>query len=153
MIESINLIIDRFKNDTKIYNLSDGAYFKKTIPLKINACYFENFIFLDKKEILNSIKEKLLDISDKFFTENDKKNIKLEQKIINKLQNLTIKNSDKEFYKLLSSHKNSLSLQIIQKFFDLIKPYNTYISTEESSKLEFSLLKNLIQTLRESYKV
>ena len=82
---------------------------------------------------------------------NDIKNIKQEQKIIKKLENLTSINMDKEFIKLLSSYKNSLTLQIIEKFFNLIKPYSTDINTIKSSQLEFFQLKKILEDLQKTY--
>lgn len=151
MIESINNITKNYK--TKIFNLSDGAYFENTVPLKITINEFDDKENLNKDCILNQLKNEFISLSKIEFTINDIKNIKQEQKIINKLENLKHENIEKEFSKLISSHKNSLALQIIEKFFNLIKPYNNYINTKESSELEFLQFKNLILSLKDSYNI
>lgn len=153
MIESINNITKNYKTKPKIFNLSDGAYFENTVPLKIDINRDMNKENLNKDCILNQLKNEFINLSRNEFTANDIKNIKQEQKIINKLENIKYKNIDKEFFKLLSSHKNSLTLQIVEKFFNLIKPYNNYINTIKSSELEFSQFKNLVQDLKNSYKI
>lgn len=152
MIESINNITKSYKK-AKIFNLSNGAYFENTVPLKIDINRDMNKENLNKELIFTQLKNEFINLSKKEFTQNDLKNIKQEQKIISKLENTTIRNIDREFSKILSSYKNSLTLQIIQKFFNLIKPYNNYINTTKSSELEFSQFRNLVQALKNSYKI
>lgn len=151
MIESINKITENYKHLVKIFNLSNGAYFENTIPLKITINEFSNKENLDKNELFKKLKKEFENLSQKEFSLNDIKSLKQEKKIIEKLENLNLKNLDKEFSKLLSSYKNSLSLQIIEKFFNLIKPYNKYIDNEKSKDLEFLQFKILIKNLKESF--
>lgn len=72
-IEHINMFTKRYKKDseTKIYNLSNGAYFEDTIPLKTEDIDSQTLIDIDK----NNLKQELLNcfnqISSNEFTSED----------------------------------------------------------------------------------
>ena len=65
MIESINKITEKYKHCVKIFNLSNGAYFKNTIPLKIKINEFDNKEDLDKNELFEKLKKEFENLSQK----------------------------------------------------------------------------------------
>ncbi|MFA7084406.1 MAG: 6-hydroxymethylpterin diphosphokinase MptE-like protein [Arcobacteraceae bacterium] len=151
MIDSIETIVSNHINKAKIYNLSNGAYFKHTLPLKKENINWNEFTALNKNELKNSIKEALKALSSKTLTPQDINDIKQEQKIIKKLQTISIAQLTKEFNKLKSTYKNSLSLQILEKFFDLITPYSTSKNTQKAEELRYKQFKEIVNELEKFY--
>lgn len=95
-IDSFNMISEEFKTpDTNVYNLSDGAYFNKTIPTKIESLNLEQFINLKKD--LNSYKKELDIYCDINYNDKDLELINLKISSAKKF-----KNSLEKFYKIKS---------------------------------------------------
>ena len=132
MIEEIDEKFQHLNNKFSIYNLSNGAYFKNTIPLKakeikikekIDKNLFQNKFLLN----LNSMtKQKLNDI---FIKEFDK-----EREILIKLNYLekSISFFD-EFKNIQQKYPDSISLNILEKYFKLILPYYKFIKKENTT--------------------
>lgn len=78
-INVFNKITKKFKNNANIYNLSDGAYFEETTPLRIDDIKIGDFEKFDKNKFLASYHKNLIDNSEIGLNENDKQII--EQKI------------------------------------------------------------------------
>lgn len=71
-INSINKLNEMLlENDSKVYNLSDGAYFEKIIPLKISEISLSEFVDLDKMKISEEIREYFNKISEVGFNNFD----------------------------------------------------------------------------------
>jgi hypothetical protein len=151
MIDSIASITSNLSKDVRIFNLSHGAYFQNTTPLKKERIVWENFSKLNKSNIHNEIKQKLISLSSKTLTQKDLRDIKQEQKIIKKLKTTPLAKLEKEFVTLKSSYKNALSLQIIEKCLNLLSPYNQAINTQESQELHHKHLSEVIRNLEKFY--
>lgn len=90
-IEHINLFTKRYKeySETKIYNLSNGAYFEDTIPTKADDIDTSNLENLDKEALKNELINSFNSISSNEFTKEDleynkeklKDSIKLKEKL------------------------------------------------------------------------
>ena len=135
MINSFNEICSSIDKNVKIYNLSHGAYFTNTIPLK---CHDITFYYEIDKYHLKSITKKFLKIyCIKNFSKRDVEYIKEELIIINKIKNdytiLSLNN-----YK--SIYKNSISIKIIEKFCFLMNPYNDFFKKNELFKNQLNCL-------------
>lgn len=76
-ISTFNGITRKFKNDALVYNLSDGAYFEETIPLRTEEIDIDNFEEIDKINFLQNYHENLINSSEIGFNENDIKIIEL----------------------------------------------------------------------------
>lgn len=151
MIDSIAHITSKLPSNVYIFNLSNGAYFQNTTPLKKEDIVWDNFSSIDKSLLHNEIKEKCVALSSKNFTPKDLRDTKQEQKIIKKLKTVPYNKLEKEFTSLKSAHKNALILQILEKFFNLINPYNTWIHTQVSQDLEYKQFKEILKYLESSY--
>ena len=151
MIDSIASITSNLSKDVRIFNLSHGAYFNNTIPLKKEEISWTSFSKLNKSNIHNEIKQKLISLSSKTLTQKDLRDIKQEQKIIKKLKTTPLAKLEKEFISLKSSYKNALSLQIIEKCLNLLSPYNQAINTQKSQELHHKHLSEVIQNLEKFY--
>lgn len=151
MIDSIAHITSKLPSNVYIFNLSNGAYFQNTTPLKKEDIVWDNFSSIDKSLLHNEIKEKCVALSSKNFTPKDLRDTKQEQKIIKKLKTVPYNKLEKEFNSLKSAHKNALILQILEKFFNLINPYNTWIHTQVSQDLEYNQFKEILKYLESSY--
>lgn len=73
-LNKLNTIL--LREDVNVYNLSDGAFFDKTIPLKIEDLKVKELISLKKEEFLPSLVDGLVKISERGFNESDNKIIK-----------------------------------------------------------------------------
>jgi hypothetical protein len=123
MIEEINTKLGYLDNSFKIYNLSNGAYFKNTIPTQIDTLIIKETI-IDKnisKDIfftqLNDILE--VNLKNKFQHEFNK-----EKKVLLELNSLV---KDKTFFKKFiifqEIYSDSISIKILEKYFKLVLPY------------------------------
>lgn len=153
MIDSIASITANKSNNVRIFNLSHGAYFHNTIPLKQEEIHWDEFKRLDKQLLQERLKEQLIKQSNLTLTQRDIKDIKQEQKIIKKLQTVSIEKLEQEFIKLKSAHKNSLCLQILDKFFNLIKPYSSFNKDKEAEKLVCFQMIEILKELETSYQL
>ena len=72
-IEHINLFTKKYKKngETKIYNLSNGAYFDETIPLRVENIDTSILINIDKKVLKEELVSYFNDISSSGFTSED----------------------------------------------------------------------------------
>lgn len=121
MIESINKILENSK--ANIYNLSDGAKFKKVKALKKENINANKFEYIDKKALQKDLENNLNKIVLQNLSDKDKADIKNEQKVLKKLKVLNKNNLERKFKTLSSSYENSISIQIIRQFLKLVKPY------------------------------
>lgn len=151
MIDSIAQITAKKSLEVTIFNLSNGAYFENISPLKKEDIEWDTFQFLDKKVVQETLKTQLTQCSLKLFTLRDKNDIKQEQKILKKLQSNSWQKAEQEFIKLKSAHKNSLVLQIFEKFFTLIKPYTMLNNDIQVNELAFLQFKEVLQDLEKAY--
>ena len=133
MINSFDEICSKLNKDIKIYNLSNGAFFKNTIPLKCNDINFDKefdkyyFKSLTKKNFkLNRISK---------FSKKDIEYMNDELKIINE-----IKNFDNLFFIINQKKSHSISIKIIEKFYLLINPYNEFFKKNELLKNQLNCL-------------
>lgn len=151
MIESIGQITANNLKSVNIYNLSNGAYFNNTIALEKEKIVWDKFTSLNKSVIQEELKNAFIGISSKTMTQKDNKDIKLEQKILKKLKAISSLKIDQEINKLKSTYANSLCLQIIEKFFDLIKPYSTLNNSLEAKELEYKQFTEIVEELSKIY--
>ena len=147
MIEEIDEKFQHLNNKFRIYNLSNGAYFKNTIPLKVKEIkikekidknLFKNEFLLDLNGITN---QKLNDIFIKEFNN--------ERKILIKLNSLEkdILFFDK-FKNIQGEYPNSISVNILEKYFKLILPYYKFIKNKNiSNKILKKQLEEILKKL------
>lgn len=147
MIEEIDEKFQHLNNKFRIYNLSNGAYFKNTIPLKakeikikekIDKNLFQNEFLLN----LNSISKQ--NLNDIFIKEFDK-----EREILIKLNSLekNISYFD-EFKNIQKKYPNSISVNILEKYFKLILPYYRFIKNEDiANKILIKQLEKVLKKL------
>jgi len=121
MCQSLEEIINKHKNSTKVYNFGSGAYFKgsevlKTKDFKANTKISKEIF---KKEFLNNLqditKQKLEDI--------DIKDIQQEKNMLKKINSIKTQNFFKEFQVIFKNHPNSIICNIFDRFFRLLLPY------------------------------
>ena len=153
MIDSIAQITAQKSSDVTIYNLSNGAYFYHTTPLKKESMVWDSFHFLNKVDLHKRIKAQLIEQSSKNLTQRDINDIKQEQKIIKKLQRIGSSKTTQEFLKLQRTYKNSLSLQILEKFFNLITPYSRGKNRVKAEELEYFQYREVVKELETSYQL
>jgi len=143
MIESLNETLFELKNQIKVYNLSNGAYFENSIPCKIQELSLnENF----DKNLFNKTTISVLDeITKKELTSIDISNLKKEQKVLKKINTISIdKNFTKKINDLKQKFPSSLIINIFEKYLKLILPYFTFL---EDKKLSDNLLNNQIKEI------
>ena len=124
MIDNIAILLDN--TTVSISNLSDGAYFKNTIPLKVTDINPNNFTLIDKSNLKNELHDILILQCKKGLNQKDISFLKKEKKVLHKLKNLKLQNIEKDLARLRSNFINSSVLQIIEKFLKLIAPYSQY---------------------------
>ena len=96
-LNKINEIL--LRKDVNVYNLSDGAFFNNTISLKIEDIKEEKFVLLKKEELIQSLHQGLINISEKGFNKKDKEIIK------QKIEDAYLLKSDIEsFFKIKDSN-------------------------------------------------
>lgn len=126
MIENLNSTLLILDNKIKVFNLSNGAYFQNTTPLKIQDLKIEESIEKDifKEDLISNLnnisKEKLnnLDINE----------IQKEQKILNKLSSINKKDFIKTFESLKQKFQTSIVINIFDKYLKLVLPYYNFLS-------------------------
>jgi len=124
MIDNIAILLDN--TTVSISNLSDGAYFKNTIPLKVTDINPNNFTLIDKSNLKNELHDILILQCKKGLNQKDISFLKKEKKVLHKLKNLKLQNIEKDLARLRSNFINSSILQIIEKYLKLIAPYSQY---------------------------
>lgn len=153
MIDSIATITANKSHDVKIFNLSNGAYLPNTTPLKKEQINKKILRYIDKSQWHTMLKEELIQHSYEDLNSRDIKDIKQELKILKKLQTIPQNRLEQEFSKLKSSYQNSLSLQILDKFFNLISPYAYFTQETEAQKLEYVQYLDVLKELENSYQL
>jgi hypothetical protein len=143
MISNISNILTN--SASKVYNLSDGAYFEHSNSLKISDITINAMELYDKSLFQDESIKEFSKNSKKIFDHKDIQSIKKEKKIINTLIKSS-NNFDKEFEKQEKNHANSLVLQIIKKYLYLIEPYNYAYKNEN---LKNKQLQKLLLALKE----
>lgn len=141
-IKIMNRFTNMFSKGTKIFNLSDGAYFEGTIPTRSEDIKLDDFNDIDKELLTKELKESLSSISEDKFLEKDKKynELKLEgAKKLKEFFELKLKKrkhsqisellSDiEEINKILSNNPKSIDLnKIIQNYYKYNLPYIVYL--------------------------
>lgn len=129
MIENIDLQIEHL--NMKIFNLSDGAYFRNTIPLQPKDFDNTQIKEINKIEFRNNFFENLKNISKTSLNEKDKKDILKEKKILLKLQNMKSNSYYKEFLNIKRNFNHSIIINILDKYFNLMNPYFNFINSSE----------------------
>ena len=88
-INSFNRMTKVLKKDSvEVYNLSNGAYFEDTIPLKIEDININELEVFSKEEIKNDIKELFDRFSDCAFSNEDKEHTALKVEDAHKIETL-----------------------------------------------------------------
>ena len=132
MIENINLQINEL--NIKIFNLSDGAYFENTIPLKPENFDDNKIKEIDKQEFKKEFFEHLKSIAKTSLNEKDKKSIQKEKKILLKLKKLRSPYYQ-DFLTIKRNFNNSILISILDKYFDLINPYFNFMHSSEKANI------------------
>ena len=122
MIECFSEINKIF--NVKAYNLSDGACLEGISPKYSREINLKQLANIDIKKIKNS----LLTISKSSLDSLEIKYLKDEKILMEKLRNLSKTKLETEFYKIYLENRNSLILQILDKYFILVLPYYNYSS-------------------------
>lgn len=146
MIESINVITKATK--ATIFNLSDGASFSNTKALRVEEINIDTLRNINKKELQSDLEDNFNKLVLKTLSKKDKSDIKLEQKILKKLNTSTKKTFERNYKTLSSSYQNSISIQILNQFFKLLKPYSYEYKSEEILNKQYSLI---VDDLEEIY--
>jgi len=124
MIEHIEAILS--KSESHVYNLSNGAFFRGSISCKIDDKRFDSISSINKNDlsfdILNSFKQN----SKNTLSKQDISELTKEKKVLKKLESLNNKDFYKEFTKIKSNFRNSICIQIINKYLKVITPYAEY---------------------------
>lgn len=132
IIEEIDEKFQHLNNKFIIYNLSNGAYFKNTIPLKAKEIKIKEKI--DKKLFQNEFLLNLNGITKQNLNNIFIKNFDKERKILIKFNSLE-KNISffNEFKNIQQKYPNSIAVNILEKYFKLILPYYKFIKNENIS--------------------
>ena len=146
MIESINEIKEDLIKGSSIYNLSKGAYFNNTKPLKLLDINTSNFKKFDKNSYIKSLINQLKTITRKELEKIDINEMKKEGKVIKRLK--TSKNIEKDFEKLKNNFPTSFVIQILDEFFLLTNPYSSYL---EDKSIQLSQINRILNTFEEIY--
>ena len=147
MIEEINNKFQILNKKFQIYNLSNGAYFKNTIPTKISQINITKKI---QKESFNNIFiSNLQQISKQNLDIQDIQDIKNEKEIIKQLILLDLeKDFIKEFENIKLNFLDSIVLNIFDKYLRLILPYYNFIKEKNIAN---KLLKNQISEILDKF--
>lgn len=144
MIENVDIQVKHLS--IKIFNLSDGAYFKNTIPLEPKNFDNSQVKKLDKQEFKENIFKSLKNISKISLNEKDKKDIQKEKKILIKLLNMKSSNFYKDFLNIKRKFEHSIIINILNKYFNLINPYFSFLnSSEKANKIMDKQLSKILQ--------
>lgn len=133
MIEEINDKFIHLNNNFKIFNLSNGAYFKNTISIKSSEIKLEKES-INKTLFKNNLKKQLQLISKerlelKSFLE---EKFQIEKEILSEINNLLKDNYFFEYFdKIQLKYPNSMSINILKKYFQLILPYHNFLKNKQ----------------------
>lgn len=147
MIEEIDEKFENLNKEYRIYNLSNGAYFKNTIPLKIEEIKIKEII--DKNLFQNEFLLNLDTISKQDLNNIFVKEFNVEEKILTKL-NLLKKDISffDEFKNIQKKYPNSILVNILKKYFKLILPYYRFIKNEDiANKILIKQLEKVLKKL------
>jgi len=152
MIDEIDVTLKKFPK-ANVYNISNGAYFESSVPLKADSLTFEGVAF-DKSDLQETILNTLLMISKKDLTQKEISHFDRELKVLRKLSKINIPNNlKKEFDKIKQNFPKSLIIQIIEQYLKLTSPYVTYTQNKTIQYGQFlSLIKDLEDTLQDFMK-
>lgn len=135
MIEQIeNILIN--SPQTKVYNLSNGAFFKGSIACHAQDCKFDDMPILDKTKLLKHIINLLHENCKRNLSKKDKEELIKEKKVLKKLESIINHNFYIEFQKTRSNYKNSITIQIVNKYLKLIMPYVEYYGKTDILQLQ-----------------
>ena len=110
-INSMNKISDWIKIlNIKVYNLSDGAYFNNTLPLKANEIRIEEFVDIDKVELHTNLVNNLNMISSLKLTSEEKKYNKRKLRDSKKLYKVLRKFHNHEYLDAIKFKKSIFKL-------------------------------------------
>lgn len=110
-INSMNKISDWIKIlNIKVYNLSDGAYFNNTLPLKANEIRIEEFVDIDKVELHTNLVNNLNMISSLKLTSEEKKYNKRKLRDSKKLYKVLRKFHNNEYLDAIKFKKSIFKL-------------------------------------------
>ena len=143
MIESLSHTL-LLNTQIKVYNLSDGAFFQNSIPLKtsnlkINETINKN---LFKEELIFNLKN----ISKQTLNSLDINEIQKEQKILKKFNSSS--NIKKDLEELKRKFPTSLIINIFDRYFKLILPYYNFL---EDKNLANEILKSQIDEILKKF--
>jgi hypothetical protein len=128
MIEHLSHKLQLLDKSYKIYNLSDGAYFKNTTPLEIKNLLLGNSENIDKSMLKDFLLNSLKKINKQHLNSLDIKEIQKERKILKKLSSFkNEKDFIKDFKTLQKNFPSSIIINILDKYFKLILPYYTFL--------------------------
>lgn len=134
MIEHLNDKLQILDKSYKIYNLSNGAYFKNTTPLEINNLQIESCEDINKIMLKDFLLSSLNQINKQHLNNLDIKEIQKEQKILKKMSSF---NNEKDFLKsfrtLQKKFPSSIIINILDKYFKLILPYYTFLKNKQDA--------------------
>lgn len=126
MIGHLKERLAHLNSDTRIYNLSDGAYFYNTTPRHPNDVVFSEDSF-DKQSLHKELKIFLESHSKHQLNEKDIKAIQKEKKVLKKLMSLKADmNIYKNFLQLKRKFEYSIVMSIVNKYFHLTNPYYNF---------------------------
>lgn len=143
MIENLSNTL-LLNTQIKVYNLSDGAFFQNSIPLKISDININEIINknLFKEELISKLKN----ISKQNLNSLDINEIQKEQKILKKVNSSS--NIKKELEELKRKFPTSLIINIFDKYFKLILPYYNFL---EDKNLANNILKSQIDEILKKF--
>lgn len=134
MIEHLSHKLQLLDKSYKIYNLSDGAYFKNTTPLKIENLPLENSADIDKIMLKDFLLSSLKQINKQHLNNLDLKEIQKERKILKKLSTFNnIEDFFTNFKNLEKTISYSIIINILDTYFKLILPYYTFLKNKQDA--------------------
>jgi hypothetical protein len=134
MIEHLNHKLQLLDKSYKIYNLSDGAYFKNITPLKIENLLLENSADIDKIMLKDFLLSSLKQINKQQLNSLDIKEIQKERKILKKLSSFNhIEDFFTNFKNLEKTISYSIVINILDNYFKLILPYYTFLKNKQDA--------------------
>jgi hypothetical protein len=134
MIEHLSHKLQLLDKSYKIYNLSDGAYFKNTTPLEIENLLLENSEDIDKITLKDFLLSSLKQINKQQINSLDIKEIQKERKILKKLSSFNnIEDFFTNFKNLEKTISYSIVINILDTYFKLILPYYTFLKNKQDA--------------------
>lgn len=134
MIEHLSYKLQFLDKSYNIYNLSDGAYFRNTTPLKIENLPLENSENIDKSMLKDFLLSSLKQINKQHLNNLDVKEIQKERKILKKLSSFNkIEDFLKNFKNLEKTISYSIIINILDNYFKLILPYYTFLKNKQNA--------------------